>query len=319
MSEGLLARILVCGDTHLSSKNRGGHKDYPAESLYYYNSLTDLAKEYECTHCVDLGDFTYGKFHSLEYRVEVEKALENRRNALNGNYYMIRGNHDVSSSGLTEYGFYLNKYFKGSCTLEIGNLNLIMVDNGNEDNPISIKNNKTNVILAHNYFVFDDVQLPFYGQAIKLTEHSNWYGAKFILSGHIHSEHVQKGGIKRVDEMTGDTSIFECYCHNLPCLCRTDYSENLPDKGAVVILDVYEDSIKYNRVEVDLLPIEDCFKIEEIIAERKEKEKPVIEIRDIIEALSRFEMVAVSPELKISALNVDERYKKKALELYKGE
>ena len=30
-------------------------------------------------------------------------------------------------------------------------------------------------------------------------------------------------------------------------------------------------------------------------------------------------MVAVSPELKINSLNVDERYKKKALELYKGE
>ena len=78
--------------------------------------------------------------------------------------------------------------------------------------------------------------------------------------------------------------------------------------------------IEYNRVELDLLPIEDCFKIEEILAERKEKEsKPVVEIRDIIEALSRFEMVAVSPELKINSLNVDERYKKKALELYKGE
>ena len=319
MGGSLLARILVCGDTHLSSKNRGGHKDYPAESLYYYNSLTDLCKEYKCTHCVDLGDFTYGKFNSLEYRAEVEKALQNRKDAVNGNYYMLRGNHDVSSSGLTEYGFYLGKYFKGSCNLGIGNLNLIMVDNGNENEPVDIKSGKTNVILAHNYFVFKDSQLPSYGQAIELDGHSNWYGVRYIISGHLHTEHLQKGGIKRVDEMTGDTYSFECYCHNLPCLCRTDYSENLPDKGAVVILNVYEDRIEYNRVEVDLLPISDCFNIEEILASRKEVDKPSIEIRDIIESLSNFEAVVISPELRINALNVDERYKKKALELYRGE
>lgn len=320
LNENILASILICGDTHLSSRNRGGHKDYPEESLYYYNSLTDLALEYNCTHCIDLGDFTYGKFHTLEYRTQVENALQRRKEAVNGNYYMLRGNHDVSTSGLTEYGFYLNKYYSGSCNLEIGNLNLMMVDNGDEDKDLDIKAGKTNIVLAHNYFAFEDSNLPFYGQAIKLENHSKWYGVNNIISGHIHMEHIQKGRINKLDENTGDTYCFDCICHNLPCLCRTDYSENLPDKGAVVILEVYEDRVQYNRVELDLLPIEDCFKIEEILAERKEKEsKPVVEIRDIIEALSRFEMVAVSPELKINSLNVDERYKKKALELYKGE
>lgn len=315
----LLANIMIAGDIHLSSRNRGGHKDYSAESLYYYNSITDLIKQYNCTHSIDLGDFTYGRFTSLEYRQAVEDALDTRVKSVNGNYYMLKGNHDTSSAGLTEYGFYLNKYFKGSTTLELGNLNLIMVNYGDENKEVDIKPNKTNIILAHNYFAFDDVNLPFYGQAIKLSEQSNWYGADYIISGHIHSEHIQKGKIKKTDEVTNDTYCKECICHNLPCLARTDYSENLPDKGAVVILKVYEDKVEYERVEVDLLPIEDCFNIEEILAERKEKEeKPIIEIRDIIEALSRFELIVESPDIKINALNVDERYKQRALELYRN-
>lgn len=313
----MLARIMVVGDTHLSSKNRGGHKDYPNESLYYYNYITNLIKEYKCTHCVDLGDFTYGRFSTLEYRREVEKALELRCEAVNSNYYMLKGNHDEATYGLTEYEFYLDKYFKGSTHLDIGNLSLNMVDYGKElDNNIKIGMHKTNVVLAHNYFKFADSILPNYGNPVELDNLSLWAGVKYIISGHIHNEHIQKGKIIYTDIYTNDTYAFDCICHNLPCLSRTNYSSDLPDKGAVVILDVYEDKIEYNRVEIDLLPLEDCFNIENIIDKEDTKEK--VDIRDIITELNKFELVVESPEAKIASLDIDERYKNKALELYKN-
>lgn len=313
----MLARILIVGDTHLSSKNRGGHKDYPKESLYYYNYITDLIKEYKCTHCIDLGDFTYGRFHSLEYRKQVEEAMNSRKESVNSNYYMLKGNHDEATYGLTEYEFYIGRYFHGSTYISIGNLSLNMVDYSNElDTPVNIVPHKTNIILAHNYFKFADSLLPNYGTPIELDSFSNWAGVNYIISGHIHNEHVQKGKIKRTDLDTNDTFAYECICHNLPCLSRTNYSGDLPDKGSVVILDVYEDMVDYHRVEIDLLPVEECFNIESVIEKSSNKEK--LDIMDIITELSKFELVVESPEAKIASLDVDERYKNKALELYKN-
>ena len=39
-------RIMFTGDDHLSSRNYGGHYNYPKESLHYFNLLTDIAKKY---------------------------------------------------------------------------------------------------------------------------------------------------------------------------------------------------------------------------------------------------------------------------------
>lgn len=313
-----MKRLLLCGDMHLSSKNRGGHKDYPSESLFYYNYITDLIKQYNCDYSIDLGDLTYGRFNTLEYRLQVEEAFSKRKEAVNGNYYVLKGNHDEATYGLTEYEFYLDRYFHGSTNLLIDNLNLVMVDFGKEqETEPTFLDNKTNIILAHNYFKFESSILPNFGTPILLDMFSNWYGADYIISGHIHSELIQKGNIKKTDTVTGVTHGKECIVHNLPCLARTDYSKNLPDKGSVVLLDVYDDKVEYQRVEVDLLPVEECFNIENIL-EKKDTANETVDIRDIITELNKFELVLESPEVKISSLNVEQRYKDKALELYKN-
>lgn len=73
---GDLSRILVYGDLHLSSKNYGSHNNYPKESLDILRLITDKASEIQATHIVGLGDFAFGRFHTLEYRTAVEAELE---------------------------------------------------------------------------------------------------------------------------------------------------------------------------------------------------------------------------------------------------
>ena len=62
---GDLARILVYGDLHLSSKNYGSHNNYPKETLDILRLITDKASEIQATHIVGLGDFADGSTEKL--------------------------------------------------------------------------------------------------------------------------------------------------------------------------------------------------------------------------------------------------------------
>ena len=81
----VLAKIGIYGDMHLSSKNYGAHRDYPSESLEYFQAITLKTKELGLTYLIGTGDFTYGRFHSLEYRLAIEKELQEQKN------YYFRG------------------------------------------------------------------------------------------------------------------------------------------------------------------------------------------------------------------------------------
>lgn len=120
-----LATILIYGDIHLNSKNYGGHKDYANESLGYFQKITETAQEIGATHIIGLGDFTFSRFHTLEYRSKVEDELEKQYKLTNGNRFELKGNHDVAGYGMTEYEYYVEKgLLRPSTNLQIGNVNI---------------------------------------------------------------------------------------------------------------------------------------------------------------------------------------------------
>lgn len=309
-----IARVIITGDDHLSSKNRGVHNNYPEESLNYYKYITEVIKSYGCTHCIGAGDFTYGRFHTLEYRNLVEAELERRLNLVNGNYYMIKGNHDIASYGMTEYEFYLRKgLFKPAQNLQVGNLNINMVNFDEYDSTdIKIEDGKENIIITHGYFKFKDTMMPNYGNALILDEYEKWAGISYLICGHIHNEHAFSGKVIKGNR------AYDLNVHYLPCLSRPDYMEgNMADTGSVIIIQVYDDNtVNFNRIPIQLLPLEASFNLALKDKEEKHKEAIKIDVKDVVESLDNFERVIGNPEDIINAkTDIDERYRKKAIEL----
>lgn len=131
----IIAKVMIYGDDHLSSKNYGGHRDYPNETLHILKMLTDYAEDNGVTHIIGLGDFTYYRFHTLEYRKKVEEQLERQFRLTHGNRYQLKGNHDEASYGMTEYEYYIAKgLLKPAETINISNiLNINMLNYGDMD------------------------------------------------------------------------------------------------------------------------------------------------------------------------------------------
>ena len=113
-----LARILIYGDIHLSSKNYGAHKDYPRESLHYFREISRVMKERQATHLIGLGD-SYGRFNTLEYRLAVEKELIEQYNFVKGNRFELKEPW-YAGYGMTEYQYYIEKvYLRGSTNFKV--------------------------------------------------------------------------------------------------------------------------------------------------------------------------------------------------------
>lgn len=315
----MLARVMFTGDPHLSDRNYGGHVDYPGESLYYETELSSIAKERGVTHYVCLGDFSFGRFHSLEFRDKVDKLIEERTKMCS--FYMVKGNHDKMSSGMSEYEYYLKKgmFNDGSEALNIG-IGLpggglhVEFKNYNDVSEYHGIEGAVNILATHGLFVFKGSTLPNYGTAqAELDDFTPWASVDMIISGHIHNEHFIKG------KLCGK----EVGVHYLPCLSRPAYIKGgMADIGHVDIVTVEDDgSVNIESVEIPLLPVEQCFNLEAINAQKEHKEKverQKIDISDIVQKMAGREMNFGDPVQKVEAMdNIDLDVKKRAIELLK--
>lgn len=316
-----LARILVYGDIHLNSKNYGAHRDYAKESLYYFQEITKTAEKQNATHIVGLGDLTFGRFHSLEYRESVEREFEKQNKLTSGNRFEIKGNHDSATYGMTEYEYYVKKGFiKPSTNLKIGNVNISMVDYGKHDDKTILPCDGAediNVVLAHGFFKFKDTRLPDYGKAIELDGFTDWYGVDYLISGHIHKHEMFDGIV--IKENRSHPMIV----HYLGCLTRPAYREGLTDEiGHLVMLVINDDNtMRYDILDIPLWSLDESFNLDKKLAEKrlKEEKSKRVDISDIVQQLNNHERNVGNPEDIIeSMVGIDEKYKKKAIELLKA-
>jgi hypothetical protein len=317
----VLARIGIYGDMHLSSKNYGAHRDYPNESLEYFHKITETIQKRELTHLIGTGDFTFGRFHSLEYRLAVEKELQEQYSSLNGNRYELRGNHDDATYGLTERDYYVSKGFlKPSCNLNIGNLHITMVDYGKmEDTIPNIVDDMSsiNLLIIHDYVKFSTTQLPNFGKPFDLDNYTKWFGADYIACGHIHKDMEFDGNIVK------DGMAHQAHVNYLGCMMRPAYRQGMMDeKGKILILTIFDDGqMDVDTEYIDLWSIEKSFNLEEKQKEsvKKEEKAARVDISDIVKQLDTHDRNVGSPEEIINGLvGVDDKYKNKAIELLKS-
>lgn len=319
MEPNVIAKILLSGDDHLYSKNYGGHVNYPAESLYYFRHVTHTIEQYHCTHYIDTGDFSFGRFHDLEYRKRIEAELEKRLQLTDGRCWNIKGNHDKASYGMTEFEFYENKgMWRPAENLQIGNLNLNMVNFGaHETTPVCIEQGKVNLIVTHNYYNFDGSSLPVFKgddgnviNTVMLDNFEPWFGVDYIISGHIHEEYVVEGAIIKGGIM------HRTMMHYLPCHTRPAYhKDGNAEMGHYVILTVYSDgNIKYETIDVPLLPLEQSFDLAAINAAIEKGEVLKVDLSEVVSRLDNHRIDYGNPIANIMGIqNVAEESKAKAI------
>lgn len=305
-----LAKILIYGDIHLSDRNYGSHLSYPDESLYYFRNITKVAEEIGATHIIGLGDFTYGRFRTLEFRKEVEEELNKQNKLTNGNRYEIKGNHDSATYGMTEYEYYIScNKIKPAENLQIGNLNLSMVDYSKHraKTSLPVDSTKTNIVLMHDFFKFSNTNIADYGQAYILDNFEPWFGVNYIIGGHIHNHEIFEGSIAK-DNIASKTAV-----HYLGCPCRPSYREgHMQNTGQYVILTVYEDKTEYDIYEFDLWDINKSFNLG-LMAEKISKK---IDVSDVVKQLDTHQRVIGEPEEVIKAMiDIDTVVKNKAIDL----
>ena len=307
------------GDIHLASKNYGAHRDYPKESLYYFREITKVVEKRGLTHLVGAGDFTYGRFHSLEYRLAIEAELEKQYKLTNGNRYELRGNHDEAGYGLTERDYYVQKGFiKASENLTLGNLNITMVDYGKmlDTEPNIIDDTEhVNIIFGHDFYYFKTLPTPAFGNPLYVDNYEKWFGVDYICCGHIHKIMDFKGFILK------NGMVHDCKIHYMGCMTRPSYQQDLDKIGQILIIDVYDDGkIDLGFEDIELWELTESFNLELKNKEEMEKEERAsrVDITDIVNQLDAHDRSIGSPDAIIDMLQgIDERYKVKAKNLLK--
>lgn len=316
----IIARLGVYGDIHLNSKNYGAHRDYPKESLEYFSKITEITKNKQLTHLIGLGDFSFGRFHSLEYRLAIEKNLEEQYRLTNGQRYEIKGNHDEAGYGFTERDYYVKKgYLKESSNIVLGNVNISMIDYGKHDTSDVIINddeNHVNIILAHDFFKFSDSSVANYGKAIELDNYTRWFGVDYILLGHVHKIMKFEGHIVK-DELAHKTIV-----EYLGCMTRPAYREgHMDEKGHMAIITVYDDgNVDIDTEVIELWNLADSFNLEAKAKEQANKDEKAarVDISDIVKQLDSHDRSVGNPEDIIQGMkDVDDKYKNKAINLLK--
>jgi len=315
MDSTIIARVLIEGDPHLSSKNYGAHRDYPKESLELYKATTDKAEELKVTHIVSLGDFSYGRFNTLEYRAGVERELDRRNKITNNNHYTLKGNHDSATYGWTELEYYVKKgLIKPAENIQLGSLNVSMVDYGqhNKTQIIAPTEETINVVLAHDFFKFKDTPLPDYGESKILDEMEQWFGVDWLICGHIHGLHMFQGIVIK------DNISHPMVVAYPGCMPRPAYREGfMQEVGQLILFTVYADgNVQTDTIEIPLWSIEQSFNLEQRQLTKEKRDLKHVDISDIVQELNQHQRTVGNPEeIIMSMTDKKMEYRKKAIEL----
>lgn len=322
---GDLARILIYGDIHLCSKHYGAHINYPKESLELYEYITKVAEEKQVTHLIGLGDFSYGRFNTLEYREQVEALLERQYRVCGGNHLELKGNHDSASYGMTEYEYYIKKgLLRPSQNFTIGNVHFTLVDSGKytcTEVNMGPDEESINVILAHDFFKFKNTDVPDFGKVMELDNFTPWYGVDHLICGHIHNQLLFDDLITKTGQ-DGQTHGHRVMVQYPGCLTRPAYREGHMDLVGQLIYLVIRDNgdFEYNVLDVPLKPLNEAFNLTKkaVEHEKKQAKEQRVDISDVIEQLNSHKRNIGNPEDIIMSLSgVDAKYKEKAIELLK--
>ena len=284
-------KVLLYGDIHLSTRNRAKHRSYPDESLHYFEFITDQAEKLGVDVIVGLGDLTYGNFGNLKYREIVENLLDRQNKQTNGRRYELKGNHDITAAGYSEYDFYTSRgKIKTSERIEGEKVVIELLDYAEpakytEEGGLMIDQNpdKKHVVLCHDFLQFRDSKLGGYGDPYIIEELAGFKGADWLICGHIHDMLSDKGMVR------GGNA---CNLFYPGAMTRPITKGDIMEKAAIVVIDTDLSEDYVSIYEVELLPVEVTYDLQRVEKAKADKARKVEltavagELRDAVRSIT---------------------------------
>lgn len=284
-------KVLIYSDIHLSTRNRAKHRSYPDESLHYFEFITDQAEALNVDCIVGLGDLTYGNFGNLKYREIFEELLDRQLKQTKGRRYELKGNHDISAGGYSEFDFYTSRGKLRTAERIVGEhvvidmLNYTEPAQYTEEGGLTIDQDpaKKHVVLCHDFLQFRDSKLGGYGDPYIIEELVGFKGADWIICGHIHDMLSDKGMVKGGNQ---------CSLFYPGVMTRPITKGDIMEKAALVVVDTDAPEDYVSIYEVELLPVDVTYDLQRVAkakAEKARKQELVMvagELRDAVRSIA---------------------------------
>lgn len=189
--------ILIFGDTHFSAIFKGAHINYQEECLDSMALIIDIVKREKPDAIAFLGDLigvAERNIRDKRFLMEVTVFLQTLNTLVNGNVFIVRGNHDIGD-------FPDFEYFKGigliKTPTEVDHLvdgqlmvRYHFVGYGEEKRPLryeGVEDGVHQIVLGHNDYSITGVTNWYYSKnAVEMSTLGNFNHVSWVISGHIH-------------------------------------------------------------------------------------------------------------------------------------
>lgn len=193
-------KVIVVGDPHLHDNHKGRHKNYLKVCFWYMSKIMELVEEEKPDCLIITGDMIGVREKIIKYRVvllEICKWFQRLNMLLNGNVYVLRGNHDVGQN--LEFDFLHGMgYYKTASEVKFLDMTnsdgaievrFHLVDYGKEKEPLELCQDEdaSNVTIFHNNMKVQG-KTTWYPECagFELSSMYNWKGVDMAIGGHIH-------------------------------------------------------------------------------------------------------------------------------------
>lgn len=323
--------VLFFGDLHLYDGKVASHHDYEKECLDIMDGIVEGCEEIKKGYCAndedlyivfsgDLsGALAAKRFRTLTFRAQVCAWLLRLNELTDGRVYSILGNHDYSSTDMTELVFFMELgLIKPLDTLDIekDKVRVIGLNYGELNKEFEVKHGVLNVAVIHNNVAFNDINMGFYkGNYDYIEETKSLKNVDFIYAGHIHNPTNVY-----TKEIYEDKPINLLY---LGCPTRPAYEKNMWD---YVNIGVVQKGVT-NVFTLEVAPAESVFNLTAIdIDETDETEDRIVtsenveeDMKAIIGSLLNYDDLkffsSIQEQIKMYP-NYSDDAKKRALKYY---
>lgn len=279
--------ILVFGDLHFYDGVVGYHKNYEENTINIMNSITEtvesgledldetLNEQLYVVFTMDLSGVKTSakKFRTKNYALKVYKFFDNLNKLTGGNVYGIRGNHDISSTDISELDYYVGvgliklvDYFDSKAD----NTRLHLFSYGDDLRLAHLHDEFMNIAVTHHNLGMEGVKFPFYAGEPVMVETTCLANMDMIFGGHIHNPVSTVGRTMENGKA--------CSLAYLGCPTRPAYDKNMWNTYYVGVVSHGE----YFLHEVDLLPWEDVFDLTALEAPEVFTEYGNVENEDLL-------------------------------------
>lgn len=311
--------VLVVGDLHLSDKFQGQHKDYYANCVEVMDAIElkvqALKAEHGSVSLLLLGDLFGVSEKRFTTRVFFLRVVEwfMRLNQVCDEVATVRGNHDISHTDLPDFdvlkelGCFSNpRKLDWELSGDEG-IRFHFVNYGHELDPLELKKDWGNIVLAHNDFG----STVGYSGDNQITN-MPWEGVDLVISGHIHTPSIDDVYIQMG---TGDIPLVYLGC-------PTRVAERVPDVFVMEFV-ASQNEVSYSKKLFGLKPVDEEFhpRVEKPSSVDKEVEKQRLEsLKSIVGSLNTKRLVGVNLlELIEQRSDISPSVKKLCIKLLKDE